>query len=332
MNLRQPPEWLSDGTLAPPPGVGAALSLLSGAQRLGMWWRSRQPRTRVNAQVISLGNITAGGTGKTPAVIERAQREVAAGRNVAVITRGYGSRPQDEPFLIAPESPLSNLALLIGDEPALIQMRVPQVWIVKSADRVAGARAAIDAGCDCLILDDGFQSLALERDEDIVLVDAAHPLGNGHLIPRGTLREPAEALRRATEVWLTRCDAAADLASSIALVTQHHGKPPARLTKHAPEGFWRMCDGSVQDLGLVKDKKVVLACGIARPQAFERTIAALGAHIYGRLYFRDHERFTDHDLPLEGMVIVTEKDAVRFSTQRQNIHVLRMGLQDFSPM
>ena len=329
MSLRQPPPWLSDETLAPPPLLGPLLAALTPMQRAGMWWRARQPQTHVNARVISFGNITAGGTGKTPAVIERAQMEVDAGSHVAVITRGYGSSAQKEPLLIAPESRHDNLARLIGDEPALIQRRVPGVWIVKSADRVAGARAAIDAGCDCLILDDGFQSLALARDEDIVLLDAAHPLGNGRLIPRGILREAPESLRRATDIWLTRCEQNPCLHETIALVTQLHGKPPARLTTHAPIGFIRLSDGREFPLDLVMDKKVILACGIARPQTVEHTLTSLGAKVYSRLYFPDHHHFTERQLPTEGLVIVTETDAVKFTTTRPNIHALRMGLHDY---
>ncbi|MBI2431890.1 MAG: tetraacyldisaccharide 4'-kinase, partial [Candidatus Hydrogenedentes bacterium] len=183
-------------------GVGTPLV------RLGMWWRLRGPRTRVEARVISLGNLTAGGTGKTPAVIARAQAEIAAGRRVAVLTRGYGSQRVREPYVLPPGTPLPETPLykLIGDEPALIRRRAPGITLVKSADRVAGAHAAIAAGCDTILLDDGFQAVALERDENILLVDATNAFGNGHLLPRGILREPVAAAGRATEIILTRCD------------------------------------------------------------------------------------------------------------------------------
>jgi len=308
--------------------VGPLLQTLTPLQRAGMWLRARKTPTRVPAQVISFGNITAGGTGKTPAVIERAAKEVAEGNQVAVITRGYGSMRQTEPVLIAPHSAQDNLAKIIGDEPTLILSRVPEVWIVKSADRVAGARAAIEAGCNCLILDDGFQSLSLARDEDIVLLDAAHPFGNGHLIPRGNLREPIDALRRATEVWLTRCDMTKDLSTTVARVTEICGAAPTRHTHHAPLCFVRLCDNREFPLALVQARKIVLACAIANPRAFEHTLTVLGGIVYNRICFPDHRPFTDRDLPTEGTVIVTEKDAVRFRTTRENIFALRMGLGD----
>jgi tetraacyldisaccharide 4'-kinase len=293
-----------------------------------MWMRARKGRTRVDARVVSFGNITAGGTGKTPAVIERAQQEVAAGNQVAVITRGYGSAPTKEPLIVPPTQ--RAVPEQIGDEASLIRLRVPGVWVVKSADRVAGARAAITEGCTCLILDDGFQSLDLERDQDIVLLDASHPFGNGHLIPRGILRELPSALARATEVWLTRCDIAPNLDVSITAVMRYHGKPPVRLTRHAPIALWRLCDSAMFGLDIVRGKEVFLACGIARPEAFERTVAELGATVSGRLYQRDHQAFRADALPKEGMVLVTEKDAVRLPGARDNIYALAVCLEDFT--
>ena len=328
MSYRHPPAWLSDDSLSPPPLVGPVLEAMTVAQRAGMWMRARKPRTRVDARVVSFGNITAGGTGKTPAVIERAQQEVATGNQVAVITRGYGSAPTKEPLIVPPTQ--RAVPEQIGDEASLIRLRVPEVFIIKSADRVAGARAAIAEGCTCLILDDGFQSLNLERDEDIVLLDATHPFGNGHLIPRGILREAAGALARATEVWLTRCDLAPNLDASIAAVTRYHGKPPARLTRHAPAGLWRVCDGATFGADKVRGNKVFLACGIARPEAFERTVAELGATVSGRLYQRDHQSFRADALPKEGMVLVTEKDAVRLPGARANVYALAVCLEDFT--
>jgi tetraacyldisaccharide 4'-kinase len=328
MSRRRPPAWLFDESLAPPPLVGPMLAALTLVQSAGMWMRAKKTKTCVDARVISFGNITAGGTGKTPAVIERAQQEVAAGNRVAVITRGYGSAPSKEPLVVAPMQTVDTEQL--GDEASLIRLRVPGVWVVKSADRVAGAQVAIAEGCTCLILDDGFQSLSLERDEDIVLLDAMHPFGNGHLIPRGILRESPSALARATEVWLTRCDLAPNLDASLAAVTRYHGKPPARLTRHAPVGLWRVCDGATFGADIVRGNKVFLACGIARPEALERTVTGLGATVSGRLYQRDHEAFRADALPKEGLVLVTEKDAVRLPGARDNVYALAVCLEDWT--
>lgn len=314
-----------------PPGLGPVLSALSLAQRGGMALRRRRAVQRVDAQVISLGNITVGGTGKTPAVIERAARECAAGRRVAVITRGYGSPPAAEPTLLAPGVSIPAVYQQAGDEAALIRRHVPEAWVIKSADRVAGAHAAIDAGCDLLILDDGFQSLSLARDEDIVLLDASRPLGNGRILPRGPLREPASALARATEVWLTRCDRAGDLSASVELVRRFHGKPPARLTRHAPAGLWRVYDGAQEPLEMLEGRELTIACAIARPNEFEATLIQLGCRVARRLIYPDHQPFGAAALPKEGLVVVTEKDAVRLGDPRDNVYALGISLKELDP-
>ena len=166
------------------------------ATRLGMHWRLRQPVDRVNATVISYGNLTAGGTGKTPAVIACVREEIAAGHRVAVVTRGYGSERVPEPFVVPPDMPRTEIARLAGDEPALIRHHAPDCVLIKAARRADGARLAIAAhGCDVILLDDAFQHVQLARDRNICLIDASNPFGNGHLVPRGTLREPLSALR-----------------------------------------------------------------------------------------------------------------------------------------
>lgn len=311
-----------------PPGLGPVLSALSLVQRGGMALRRLQGAERVEGRVVSMGNLCAGGTGKTPAVIERAGRECAEGRRVAVITRGYGSPRTVEPLLIAPAEPVMAVYQQAGDEAALIRRRVPEVWLVKSADRVAGARAAIDAGCDLLILEDGFQSLSLARDEDIVLLDASRPLGNGRILPRGPLREPASALARASEVWLTRCDRAGDLAASVELVRRFHGKPPARFTRHAPAGLWRVSDGAPEPLESLQGRELTMACAIARPKEFEATLTQLGCLVTRRLVYPDHQAFDAAALPTEGLVVITEKDAVRLAAPRENVYALAIRLED----
>ncbi|MFM1921811.1 MAG: hypothetical protein RLZZ303_3445 [Candidatus Hydrogenedentota bacterium] len=311
-----------------PPGLGPVLSALTLAQRGGMAIRRCRAVQRVDAQVVSFGNITAGGTGKTPAVIERAARECASGRRVAVITRGYGSPRTVEPTLLGPGFSVPAVYVQAGDEAALIRRHVPEVWLIKCADRVAGARAAIDAGCDLLILEDGFQSLSLARNEDIVLLDATRPLGNGRLLPRGPLREPATALARASEVWLTRCDRAGDLGASIELVRHFHGKAPARLTHHVPSGLWRVCDGAQEPLEFLQGRELTLACAIARPKEFEATLLQLGCHLTQRLVYPDHQAFDALALPKEGLVVVTEKDAVRMDCPRDNVYALAIRIED----
>ncbi|HPO17327.1 MAG TPA: tetraacyldisaccharide 4'-kinase [Candidatus Hydrogenedentes bacterium] len=311
-----------------PAPLSLALNLATPVTRLGMAWRLRGPRTRVNARVISFGNITAGGTGKTPAVIERAQEELQAGHRVAVLTRGYGSGKVAEPFAVTPDTPRLNLADMIGDEPALIVRRAPDVIVVKAANRVAGAQKAIELGCDVLLMDDGFQHVALERDENVLLIDAANPFGNGRLIPRGILREPLTAMTRATQVILTRCDQAEEIESLEQHIHTIHPGVSIRKTRHAPCGVWRVAGGQTMPLDMLQGKEVSAVCGIGHPEAFFRTLESLGARIISRKAFSDHAVIPASAIPSEGMIITTEKDAMRLSHAGENLWALAVALED----
>ncbi len=308
-----------------PAPVAAVLRAATVVQRAGMAWRLRQTPVKVAARVISFGNITAGGTGKTPAVIERAEKDVGEGRRVAVITRGYGSASVPEPFVVRPDDTIPDLYEKAGDEAALIRMRVPEVTIVKSADRVAGARVAIAAGCDTLILDDGFQAVALARDENIAVVDALNPIGNGHLVPRGILREAPEALARATSVILTHCDdvEAADRAETA--IRRYVPNVAIRRTIHQPAGFWRVCDGAEVTPDELRNQRVTALCAIAHHEQFFETVSRF-VPLADTRAFPDHASIPAEALPGDGVVIVTEKDAVRLSHPPGNVVALRIDL------
>ncbi len=311
--------------------VGVALSALTPLTRLGMAWRHRQPKTRVDARVISFGNITAGGSGKTPAVIERARQEIAAGRRVAVLTRGYGAPGDPEPVLVSADALRPDLAREIGDEPTLILRSAPGVVVVKCADRVAGAKAAIrDAHCDTLLLDDGFQYVMLERDENIVLVDASNPFGNEALVPRGILREPLSALSRATAFFLTRCDATRDLTALEARLRALCPAIPIRRTWHAPAGFFRVCDGMEADPEPWRGHPVTALCGIGNPDAFFATLESLGLNLGERIVLRNHASVPPELLARSGPVLLTEKDAIRLPQAPENVHALRIELRNYA--
>jgi len=287
----------------------------SWLQEAGMQRRLRQDPVSVDARVISFGNITAGGVGKTPAVIERAAREIAASHRVAVLTRGYGSASANTPDTLRVED-FANadwpaLAARFGDEPALIARRVPGVLVVKCPDRVKGALAAIREGCDCLILDDGYQAVSLARDENVLLIDAAAPFGNGRIVPRGLLREPLPAMQRATHIALTHCDRAPDLAPLVETIQRYQPTAPIRRTRHAPSHLWRLADGERLPLDWLNGRNILAACAIAQPSRFFDTLEALGASIEGRVIARDHARLREADLVGDLPVILTEKDAVR---------------------
>lgn len=315
----------------PLPGpVAAALSACTPITRVGMWWRLRQPAMRVDAQVVSFGNLTVGGTGKTPAVIERAREELSEGRRVAVLTRGYGSPSGSAP---ADSEDVDEAKRYndLGDEAALILKKAPGVVVLKNPDRVAAARRAIRRhNCDLLLLDDGFQYTRLHRDEDVLIVDAVNPFGNGALLPRGILREPIEAVSRASQVILTRCDHAGDESVEALLrrIRQYAPSASIRKTFHAPETLWNIVDGGEMALSELAGMDIVAACAIGRPESFFKTLEGLGAKITDRLTFRDHAAIPEDALPSEGPVVMTEKDALRGNYTRENLFALGIELKD----
>jgi tetraacyldisaccharide 4'-kinase len=193
--------WSRRALLSPLTAVswtyGAAVRLRGALYDAGLLRAERVEGLRV----ISVGNLNVGGTGKTPAVLHLAELLVRAGRKVGILTRGYG-RGSSAPLTFMGTESLPSVEEA-GDEPLLLARRCPQARLFVGADRVAGAyRARDEFGLDTVLLDDGFQHRRLARDEDIVVVDEAVGLGNGHMLPRGPLREPRASLRRATLLWL----------------------------------------------------------------------------------------------------------------------------------
>jgi len=308
--------------------LGALLEAVSWVQRAGMRRKLRQPRVRVNARVVSFGNITAGGTGKTPAVIERAELEVAAGHTVAVLSRGYGGARVAEPLVHPPHSVPD--ARQLGDELALIARRVPQAWVVRSADRVAGARVAVEKGCDVILLDDGYQSVALERDENVLVVDAENPFGSGHILPRGILREPLSAMCRATHVILTHCDQAKELDVTVAEIQRHCPAAPIRCTRHAPVALIRLSDGGTFAPDAFGEYPVAAVCAIGRPESFFAALEALGLGLVHRTALADHATIPPDLLSGPWMTIITEKDAARMEQVPEGVFALAIRLEDWA--
>lgn len=307
-----------------------ALRAATPLSRLGMALRLRKPAERVEATVISYGNITAGGTGKTPAVIACVQAQIAAGHRVAVITRGYGSAQVQEPFVVPVDMPRAEITRQVGDEPALIRHHAPECLLIKAARRIDGARLAIaEHGCDVIVLDDAFQHVQIARDKNICLIDASNPFGNGHLVPRGILREPLTALNRATHIELTRCDQAKDLDSLGAQLEALAPGIPVRKTIHAPVGLWRLCDGEPVSLDTARKAPVTALSAIGNPEAFHRTLTGLGLALKDTLEFRDHAAIPGDALERDGLIITTEKDAMRMGAAPENVVALEIALREF---
>lgn len=288
-------------------------------------------------QVIAIGNLTVGGTGKTP-VVEKFARELQnQGRTVAILSRGYRSKPPplskrlvDRLLLRQDRTPPrvvsdgKNLLLdseTAGDEPFMLASNLKDVVVLVDKDRVKAGRYAIEKfGCDTLLLDDGFQYWKLAgRRRDIVLIDFQAPFGNGYLLPRGTLREPPSHLARASVIFITKSDGrTAALRERIARLNQTAGIIEC---VHAPLYFEDVFTGERHALDLIRGRRVASLSGIAQPESFERSLRAQGADLVYSKRFADHHRFTQQEVikvinrakkKEAEMIVTTQKDAVRF--------------------
>ncbi|MES2997389.1 MAG: tetraacyldisaccharide 4'-kinase [Verrucomicrobiota bacterium] len=321
------------------------LRALSGIFRLLVQLRLARYRSGareqhfLGAKVISIGNITVGGTGKTP-VTELLSRELRdRGRSVAILSRGYKSkkprRPQkwtdvrtDQtiPAEHMPRVVSTGSALLLdskhaGDEPFMLARNLDGVSVVVDKNRVKSGRFAISQlGADLLLLDDGMQYLDLAHSWDIVLVDATSPFGTGAMLPRGTLREPPKNLRRATYILLTKCDGRSN-EKLIQRIRKHNKTAKIIETTHGPVHIENVFTRERQPLSFLVGKYVGAISAIAVPEGFEGSLAKLGAKVEITRRFSDHHRFSRKDVEkfmhrcIErdlSLMVTTEKDAVRF--------------------
>lgn len=296
------------------------------------------PQARLGVKVISIGNLTMGGTGKTPVVEFLSKALIARGRNPVILSRGYKSRkleerqvwrgkreeePGDFPKVVSDGERLRLPVEYAGDEPFMLAKNLlPGVGVVVDRDRVKGGRFAVsELQADILLLDDGLQYLKLDHAVDIVLVDAERPFGTNALIPRGTLREPNSNLCRANYIFVTRCHQPLS-EPQIARLQRYNKTAPIIQTQHAPRHLQMVFDDSQRlELSALKGKFVAAISGIAVPESFERLLRELGAEVMFHRTFGDHQVFPQDDVDaffdraLERdaeLVITTEKDAVRF--------------------
>ncbi len=292
--------------LVPPSALwGTLMRLRRAAWRHGL----RTPRD-LGLPVVSVGNVTVGGTGKTPMVEWVARQLVLLGRRPAILSRGYGASRAGED----------------NDESLLLEGRLDGVRCYAHPNRVASAAKARAAGADCLILDDGFQHLRVRRNVNLALLDALDPFGGGRVLPAGMLREPLSALAEADALALTRTDALPEdelAALRDRLARLAPGRPLVE-TLHRPTTLTALDGGNPQPAESLRGRRVMALCAIGNPRGFIRTLESLGAEVVLAHFRPDHAAYGLHDLAQavaalgpdwksEGaeLIIVTEKDAVK---------------------
>lgn len=305
-------------------------------------YRSRILRAQhLGCLVVVVGNLTVGGTGKTP-VVERLARTLhAKGRKVAILSRGYKSKkeplfrkwlrmllhqPPTPPRVVSDGTTIFFDSEVAGDEPYMLARNLPGVVVVTDKDRVkAGLFAIRKFGVDTLILDDGFQYYQLQDHLQLLLIDKTNPFGNGQLLPRGILREPVSQMRRASYIFLTKSEKEPDeeLVETLGKFrTERHWIE----CTHRPKYLQSVAGDEKQPLEWLKGKRVGALSGIAMPESFEAFLLDLGVEEIVRFRFLDHHRFTGSELSditdriqekSLDVLLTTEKDAVRIDPEFQ---------------
>jgi tetraacyldisaccharide 4'-kinase len=269
---------------------------------------------RAPLPVISVGNVVAGGAGKTPVAMEIVRRLLDRGRKPAVLSRGHGRRGRND-LEVTAETPWD----VTGDEPALFKQRLPGALVLVGRRRASLAARAASQGADAVVLDDGLQHLSLARDLDVVVIDASNPLGNGGRLPRGPLRErPSTAFRRAGRrglLWLTRCDLPRDRRTNALVAAAREA------------GLGGPVESAYATVAPIGREPAFLFAGIGQPASFEALVRRAGASVVGSRWFPDHHRYSTAEL--DGVrtaaaahgatrLLTTEKDLVRISPASRN--------------
>jgi tetraacyldisaccharide 4'-kinase len=301
-------------------------SLLYGAgvnSRLWAYGKGVFKRKTLPGFVVSIGNLTAGGTGKTPATALVAEWARTEGYRVAVLSRGYGGTPSRDVLVVSDETGVQSTLRETGDEPLLLAQRLPRIPVVISKKRYrAGMLARERFGSDFFVLDDGFQHLELHRDLDVALIDEQDPFGNARLLPWGPLREPIGQLDRADAIVLTRCKPHDCGMSTQEVLNERFPRVPVWPATHMPEQVVFPGSGKAHDPAFLKGKRIAAFAGIARPEVFRNTLTSLGAEVLAFRRFRDHYQFGPEDLQHllrmkedlgAHFLVTTEKDWMRLA-------------------
>lgn len=334
--------------------------LYRGIVQLRLWlYRKRMIRERqLGCLVISIGNLTVGGTGKTPVVEKFARTLQDGGRKVAILSRGYKSRKppllkrlsnrfgKEEEFV--PRIVSDGRRVLLdsrdaGDEPFMLASNLKDVIVLVDKDRVKSGLYAIEKlGCDTLLLDDGLQYLRLKHRLDVVLIDRQAPFGNEYILPRGTLREPPPNLRRASYIFITKSVRGESNGELIARIRCYNRTAEIIECTHSPRYLQHLEDGSRQPLEFLQGRAIGAISAIAQPESFEAALTGLGAKLVLTRHFADHHRFSEREIAgfirrcsQRGVdaILTTEKDSVRFPKIRNldvPIYFLRVEIEILS--
>lgn len=276
--------------------------------------------------VVSVGNLTVGGTGKTPAVIALAQEAKRRGHQPCILTRGYKGKAAGPCVISAGDGPLLGVEET-GDEAFLMAERLKNIPVIKGNDRYEAGMFALEASIadpSLFILDDGFQHWVLARDVDILLIDSTNPFGNRRLLPTGILREPLTEMKRADIIVLTKTHSDAERSPGgkddlIREIREYNRNAPLYVSSHVPVGL-QTRSGEELPLETISGKPVFGFCGIGNPDSFTHTLAALHAQVRGFMTFRDHHPYRERDIRrisdaargcAADWIVTTEKDIMR---------------------
>ncbi|MEW6381652.1 MAG: tetraacyldisaccharide 4'-kinase [bacterium] len=290
------------------------------AYRLGF-----RPTAKLPCRVICVGNLTVGGTGKTPTVDLVCRTLLESGERVGIISRGYGRRTspaeRSDILVVSDGSKVCASSRAAGDEPLMLARRLPEVPVLVGKSRYrAGQEALARFNLQTLVLDDGFQHLQLSRDLNILVLDGRKPFGNGYCLPAGSLRESPQALARADLILLTRICSHEQREKAEREIRRYNSRAPVVIGCHQPKDLISLQGDQILPLSAIEGKSVVALCAIADPGAFAATLKALSAEVIEAAAFADHHWYSAAELrQVNGRVaagkswglVTTEKDAVR---------------------
>ena len=268
---------------------------------------------KLSIPVISIGNLTVGGTGKTPTTIYVARLLQSMGKRVGVLSRGYRGVGSGVVNVVSDGERVRLGPDTAGDEPFLIAEKLPGIVVLTGKDRgLVGEYAQKKFSVDIVLLDDGFQHIQLKRDLDILLLDGRNPLGNGYLLPRGDLREPPQSIQRADLVLVTHAEKNYEKGNDI--IHTFNLKAPIFFADYVPVRLENLISQEKMSLDFLHGRAVKALAGVAQPEYFVSLLSHLGAEVKETLFFPDHHCYHQQDLAKidkSSLFVTTEKDAVK---------------------